>query len=102
MTVKKIVAKIFDEQTNDYLSDIPVEIELVTSSNPNEKPHYEIKGTYYTMRVEFSDKNFILEFSPSVRGMAFFTIETIMGCLTIYKIYLLDPFWMNLDWFEKL
>jgi hypothetical protein len=102
MTTKNINAKIFDQETNEFLSEIPIEVELVTSPDPNEKPYYVVKGKFNDMRVEFSDKNFILELSPSIRGIAFFTIESIMGCLTIYKIYLQDSCWLNLEWFEQL
>ena len=102
MNKKSVKAKIFDPVNDNFLSDISVEIELVTPSNPNEKPHYEVIGKIDKMFVEISDKNLVLEFHPNLRGLALFTISNIAGWYTEYKIHLLDSVWMNLDWFTSL
>jgi len=102
MTIKNVNAKIFDPNNEDFLADVSLEISLISSPNEDGKPNYEVKATFQGIRGEFSDKNFILEIRPSLRGFAFFTTDAIMGAFTTYKIVLQDSVWRNIDWFNNL
>ena len=102
MNIKKVNAKIFDPENDEYRSDIPIEIELVISSDPDEKPHFEVKGIFQEQRLEFNNKNLILELNPSLRGYAFFNCKAVMGCLTFYEITFQDSVWRNIEWFYSL
>ena len=99
---KTVKAKIYDPDNGNFLSDISVEIEMVTPSNPDEKPHYEVNGKIDKICVEFSDKNLIIELNPSLRGFALFSIKNIAGWFTEYHIFLQDSVWNNLEWFTSL
>ncbi len=102
MIKKNVEAKIYDLDNGNFISDIDLEIELVLPSNPNEKPHYEVIGKIHKTIVEISDKSFILELKPELRGCAFLTMIGFTQWLTEFKVYLQDSIWLNLGWFESL
>jgi len=99
---KTIKAKIFDPENDKFLSDILLTIKRITPSEENKKPYYEVSGRFETMKLEFSDKTFLLEINPSLRGFSFFSINSVAGMFTVYKIVLQDSIWMNTDWFKSL
>lgn len=99
---KKIVAKVYELESDKFLADIPITIKLITPSCGNKKPSYYVSGRFETMKLEFSEKTFLLEISPSLRGPAFFSISSVAGMFTVYKITLEDSMWWNIDWFNDL
>ena len=99
---KKVIAKIFDLESDEFLSDIPITIKLITPLNEDEKPSYDVSGRFETMKLEFNDKTFLLELNSSLRGPAFFSIDSVAGMFTVYKITLEDTMWWNTDWFYDL
>lgn len=106
MINKTVQAKIYDPENDNFLTDIDVEIKLISQSNQNEKPHYEVKGivrlTNDFQIVEISDKNLILELNPELRGFALFSIINKARWYVEFGIFLQDSVWMNLDWFANL
>ena len=99
---KKVIAKIYDLESDEFLSEIPVTIKLITPQDEKKKPNYEVSGRFEKMKLEFSDKTFVLEFNSSLRGPAFFSISSVAGMFTVYKITLEDTMWWNTDWFNDL
>ena len=99
---KSVIAKIYDLEDDKFLSEIPLTITLLNPSDENKKPSYDVSGRFETMKLDFCDKNFLLELSSSLRGPAFFSLKHVAGMFTIYKITLEDSMWWNTDWFNDL
>ena len=99
---KSINAKIFNLENDEFLSDITLTIILITPSDPNDYPNYQVFGRIDKTCVEYSDKNLMLEITPSLRDKAFFTMFGPPGLYTEFRITLEEPSWQNPEWFDNL
>ncbi len=114
MNKKTVQAKIYDPGNGSFLLDITVEIEMISPSNPNGKPHYEVIGkilkrydevivTINKRIDEISGKNLILEFNPDLRvSTLFIIISGSAPWLTEFKIEIQDSALWDSEWFKSL
>ncbi|MDP8268914.1 MAG: hypothetical protein P9L97_09320 [Candidatus Tenebribacter davisii] len=101
MNTKEVKAKIFDLETNQFVSDIVLTINL-TDATSNSLAIIEIVGRIKTQDFQFAYKPFILEINPSIRVVANLIQGETARWFTEYKIDLQDYSWINTEWFDSL
>ncbi|MHA1267992.1 MAG: hypothetical protein ACTSRS_22405 [Candidatus Helarchaeota archaeon] len=101
-THKTVFAKIYDPDSNEYLSKILLLIDLITPTDPQKRPYYEVVGQFSSFEPQLHKKSLILEINPSLRGYADFETTGLSPMNTQYNIHLRDSVWNDTEWFNSI
>jgi len=101
-THKKVFAKIYDPDNDKYLSKILLLIDLITPTDSQKRPNYEVVGQFSSWEPQFHEKSLILEINQSFRGYAYFVQTGLSPMCTQYNIHLRDSVWNDIKWFNSI
>jgi len=98
---KEARGQLLDFANRNILSEILVEINLIQSES--DYPEYRVFGAIQGYKPELANKSHILKFREEISGELFISIDGMPDMTqTRFKVFLQDPSWSNLDWFQSL
>jgi len=102
-TTKKVRGQLLDKSSKMVLSECLVNITLIDTQRPDDRPSYKATLTVDGYKPELDSKTLLLKLDDDLIGEIFIHISPHVPGQEIYFIVdLQDSIWKNLDWFKKL
>ncbi len=102
-TTKKVRGQLLDRSSKMVLSECLVNITLIDTQRPDDRPSYKVSLTVDGYKPELDNKTLLLKLGDNLIGEIIIHISPLVPGQEIYFIVdLQDSIWQNLEWFNKI